>query len=55
MAVSGLDSGAVKDEEDQQQTEAAFQRGAVVLNCFRYHAGHCVRVRRPQDCTRLQW
>jgi len=33
--VSSLDSGTVKDEEDQQQTNAAFEGGAVVLNCFR--------------------
>jgi hypothetical protein len=35
MAVSRLDSSPVKDEDDQQQTEAAFQRRAVVLDCFR--------------------
>jgi len=34
MAVSSLDSGTVKDEEDQQQTKAAFQCRAVVLDCF---------------------
>lgn len=39
MTVSSLDSGTVKDEEDQQQTEAAFQRGAGVLNCVIQHAG----------------
>ena len=43
MAVSSLDSGTVKDEEDQQQTEAAFQRGAGVLNCSIQHAGHNLR------------
>lgn len=41
MAVRSLDSGAVKDEDDQQQTEGAFKIGAVVLNCFRQHVGHC--------------
>jgi hypothetical protein len=35
VAVSSLDSGTVKDEEDQQQTKAAFKRRAVVLNCIR--------------------
>ncbi len=35
MAVSSLDSGTVKDEEDQQQTEAAFKGRAVVRDCFR--------------------
>jgi|GEM_PF-3187642 len=35
MAVSSLDSGTVKDEEDEQQTEAAFKGRAVVLDCFR--------------------
>jgi hypothetical protein len=45
MAVSRFDGGTVKDEEDQQQTEAAFQRGAGVLNCSVEYAGHrCVRV-----------
>jgi hypothetical protein len=41
VTVSSLDSGTVKDEEDQQQTDAAFQRGAGVLNCSIEHAGHC--------------
>ena len=40
MAVSSFDGGTVKDEEDQQQTEATFQRGARILNCFVQHAGH---------------
>jgi hypothetical protein len=40
MAVRSLDSGTVKDEEDQQQTEAAFQRGAGILYCSIEHAGH---------------
>jgi len=39
VTVSSLDSGTVKDEQDQQQTNAAFQLGATVLNCFGQHAG----------------
>jgi len=35
MAVSSLDSGAVQDENDEQQSKAAFQRRAVILDCFR--------------------
>ena len=39
MTVSSLDSRAVKNEDDQQQTEAPFQGGATVLNWFGQHAG----------------
>lgn len=35
MAVSSLDSGTVKDEEDEQQTKAAFKSRAVDMDCFR--------------------
>lgn len=41
MPVSGLDSGSVQNEDDQQQSEPPFKRGAVVLNCADQHAGHC--------------
>ena len=32
MTVRRLDGGTVKDEQDQQHTKAAFQRGGAVLN-----------------------
>ena len=41
VAVSRLDSRAVKDEDNQQQTEAASNVCGMVLNCPRKHAGHC--------------
>ena len=37
MTVSRLDRGTKKDEDDQQQTKAAFQRRALVLNCSGQH------------------
>jgi hypothetical protein len=39
--VGGLDSGAVKDEDEQQQTEPTLQVSSPVLKCRRQHAGHC--------------
>ena len=41
VPVSGLDRSAVEDEDEQQQTEAALKVGALVLECFHQHAGHC--------------
>ena len=41
VPVRCFDSGAVEDEDDQQQTEPTFQVGATVLNCLNQHAGHC--------------
>jgi hypothetical protein len=41
VLVRGFYGRAVKDKEDQQQTEPAFQAGALVLNCVNQHAGHC--------------
>ena len=35
VSVSRLDSGPVKNENDEQQSDAAFQDSAVVLNCLR--------------------
>lgn len=39
MTVSSLDGSSVKDEQDQQQTQAAFQRRAAVLKWSGQHAG----------------
>src|SRR5215217_5265732 len=53
MPVSSLDRGAIKDEDDEQQTEPTFQASAVVLNCVNQHAGHCRmygRFREPRNC-----
>jgi len=41
VAVSRLDGSAVYDEDEQQQTEAALQVGALVLKCVHQHAGPC--------------
>ena len=41
VTVCRLDSGAVTDKDDQQQTDPTFEVGAVVLKCFRQHAGPC--------------
>lgn len=41
VLVRGFYGGAIKDREDQQQSEATFERGALVLNCANQHAGHC--------------
>src|SRR5215217_5256608 len=52
MPVSSLDRGAIKDEDDEQQTEPTFQVSAVVLNCVNQHAGHCRmygRFREPSE------
>ena len=54
VPVCGLDGSAVKNEDEQQQTEAALKVGAVVLECSHQHAGHdrlYVRVKRLQNCT----
>lgn len=41
VTVSGFDCCAIKDEEDEQQTEAALHIGALVLEGSHQHAGHC--------------
>ena len=41
VAVSRLDGSAVDNEDEQQQTEAALQVGALVLKSSHQHAGHC--------------
>jgi hypothetical protein len=41
VAVSSLDSGAVKNEDEQQQTEPTLQVSSPVLKCRHQHAGHC--------------
>ena len=51
MAVRSLDSGAVENEDDQQQTKAAFQFRAVVLDRLRYHRVMCSESRESQDYT----
>jgi predicted metalloprotease with PDZ domain len=43
-----LDSGAVENEDDQQQTKAAFQFRAVVLDRLRYHRLMCSESRESQ-------
>lgn len=44
VAVSRLDGGAVKDKDDQKQTETASKGHGMVLDCLREHAGHCLDV-----------
>ena len=39
MPVSSLDSGTVKDEDEQQQTKPTLKRGLLVLKWLRQHAG----------------
>jgi len=41
VPVSRLDSSAVDDEDEQQQTEAALKVGALVLEGSHQHAGPC--------------
>jgi len=41
VGMGRLDGGAVDDEDEQQQTEAALQISALVLKCSRQHAGPC--------------
>jgi len=41
VPVSSLDSGAVKDEDEQQQAKAALHAGSLVLKWLHQHAGHC--------------
>ena len=41
MTVRCFDGCAAKNEDDQQQTEPTFKRGAVVLESADQHAGHC--------------
>ena len=41
VAVSRLDGRTVDDEDEQQQTEAALQVGALVLESSHQHAGPC--------------
>ena len=41
MAVSRLDGRTVKDENEQQQADAALKRGPVILRLFAKHARHC--------------
>ena len=41
VPVSSLDSGAIKDENDQQQTKPTFYVSRLVLKCVEQHAGHC--------------
>ena len=54
VPVGCLDRSAVEDEDEQQQTEATLQVGALVLECSHQHAGHCrlcVRVLRLPNCS----
>ena len=39
VPVSRLDRSAVDDKDEQQQTNAALQVGALVLECSHQHAG----------------
>ena len=39
MPVSRLNGSAVDDEDEEQQSEAALEVGALVLKCVRQHAG----------------
>ena len=41
VGVGRLDGSTVHDEDEQQQTEAALQVGALVLKCVHQHAGPC--------------